>query len=95
VEDNGTLNIQLRGWEDEGYPDPSDVNLCANLLKNKLDEVFSETASLPKFATISNDLIKLKKGGAILGFQQEYEKQRTQTVFSPFPPYILKPKTLG
>ena len=53
-----------------------------------------ETAAEPKFAAIAQDLLQLKAGGVILGFQQEYEKQRNEVVFSPYPPYILKPNAL-
>ena len=53
-----------------------------------------ETAAEPKFTAIAQDLLQLKAGGVILGFQQEYEKQRNEVVFSPYLPYILKPNAL-
>lgn len=57
---------------DDGFPNPANINECANILKDSLDEVFLDAAQDPKFAAIAMDLMALKDGGVILGFQQEY-----------------------
>jgi hypothetical protein len=51
---------------------------------------------LPKYQTptLLNDLTRLKNAGVILAFQQEYERQRKDVVFSPYPAYVLKPNAL-
>ncbi len=83
VENNANLNIQLK----DDYPDPADVPLCSAELAGTVSPLIMGLQMMPKYYTLSTQITALNNASFFLHFQQRYEGNRINKVYSDYDPY--------
>lgn len=73
----------------DDWPDPSDITTCANLLKNTVSPLVMGLQIHPKYANLQSQINALKNNDFFLHFQQRYEGQRVNVIYSDYEAYRL------
>jgi hypothetical protein len=71
----------------DNFPDPSDIPTCATLLANTVNPLIMNMQMLPQYYSLFAQVQNLKNAGFFFDFQQKYEGNRVDVIYSDYQAY--------